>query len=561
MAGLWPCTICTLNNENSKTVCALCGTARKVIEPDSGSDEIEVLSGPLKKRKRPQSPKVTIPEANSRQSTKSPSLPSSPDLGFLIETPKLPPTAARKLSPDLASPLQTPKKPERKRKRTSPLSISQLGADSSSNESLVDFTTRIRKKAGLASNSNHVAEDVQHKQEVKKSSKIGEKALSPKQVERAIKKKLKKAEEKSSKTREKALSPKQVKRALKKIKKVEEKKDKVLKRKKQQEERARKRTKAAHQKAIHKVMTMYKAKNFMLHEIQIVFSPSVLEMNPEILLTLTNKSSDWCPGTSSKFHKHPFLYRVDDSIHERMVTWEKFHFDPTLGKENPFDKNRRSRNFPGAPELQTNPEVDPKPPAPRSYAVFYLKRDEVLNSALIDGILYESLMFTDVILLITDYRFSGLPRKPCPIQDKLWTIWLDSENRIRHKFVKTDKEAAEFIGRQTRTLAEEQFKPKSTVIGMAVAANVRGPERGVRRTLTDIWKTYLMQIDQVSEDKARRIVNTYPTFSSLWNAYEGLSVGDGEELLVDKLSNRHETVLSQRVYKWLYAAVTGNETI
>lgn len=520
MAGLWSCTICTLNNELSKIVCAVCGTARrKVSEPDSESDEIEFLSGPFKTRKPPQSPQ---------------SLPSSPDLGFL-NTPKLTQTDNRKLSPDLTSTQKTPEKPERKRKRTSPFSISKLGADSSSNESIVDFASRIRKKAGHTSNSLHAAEDVQHTPEVKKR--------------------------KASKTGAKALSPKQVQRALQKLKKAEEKKEKVLKRKKQQEERARKRAKAAQEKAIQKVITMYKAKNYMLHEIQIVFSPRVLDMNPEILPTLTNKSSDWCPGASSKFHKHPFQYRVDNSIHERIVTWEKYHFDPTLGKENPFDKNRRSRNFPGASEPRTNPEVDPKPAAPRSYAVFYLRRDEVLNSALMDGILEESLKFTDVILLVTNYRFSGLPRKPCPIQDKLWTIWFDSENRIRHKFVKTDKEAAEFIGRHTRTLAEEQFKPKPTVIGMAVAANVRGPERGVRRTLTDSWMSYLMQIDQVSEDKARRILNVYPTFSSLWNAYEGLSVEEGEKLLVDKLSNRHETALSQRVYRWLYAPVTGNETV
>jgi len=537
MAETWSCTICTLINEISKTVCDACGTARKVSVSDSESDGIEFLNSPFKKRKQELSPKP---------------LPSSLDLEFLKDTLK--PAQARQLSPDIDLTQKTPKIPVRKRKRTSPFSLSQLGIDSPFNDSCTDFESRVRKKAALASTPTNVVKDVRDIAAVKKVSK---KSLSPEQVERALKK-LNREENKTSK---KSLSPKQVERALKKLKREEEKRAKALKRKKQQEERAQKRAQAAKEKAIQKVQKMYKAKNYMLHEIQIVFNQRVLDMNPEILPTLANKSSEWCPGANSKFHKHPFQYRVDNSIHERMITWEKFHFDPSLGQENPFDKSRRSRNFPGVPEPQTNPKEDPKPGAPRTYAVFYLKSNEVLNDAIMNSILVESLSFTDVLLLVTNYRFSGLPKKPCRIQEQLWTIWFDSENRIRHKMVRTDKEAAEFIGRHTRTLAEEQFKSKPTVISMAVAAKVTGIERGTRKTLTDSWILYLMQIDKISEDKARRIVNVYPTFSSLWNTYSRLSVEEGEKLLVDKLSNRHETTLSQRVYRWLYAPVTGNETV
>jgi len=546
MPRTWTCALCTLVNDELSLACQVCGSARKTdfcpVESDCGSDRIHILGTLAKKQPANVSPPKRL-IANQHPNF----LPLSPDLEFLKDTPRS--SHSKDTFPSLGlsgierKPVKKKQKlSERERERAQPIcSPLMLGQGcSSSDDDEVDFMSKIHM---AASRTGSVVDENKVEDLVSVSKKSPPKSKSPrkrKSGDKVFK------EAKRVRKREKC-----------EIRKEEKAKKKALQRKKRDEER----TKAAKEKRIQKVEKRYKAKNYMLHEIQIVFHPKVLELNGEILPTLADKSSEWCPGPTSKFHKHAIQYRLDNSIHERMITWEKFHFDPSLGQENPFDKTKRSRNFSGPLEPSTDPKEDQKPGSQRSYAVFYIQSAEVLCNSIMNGIFEESLQFTDVILLVTNYTYSGLPRKSCPVQEKLTTIWFGSENRIRHKMVKTDKEAAQFVGRHTRTLAEEQFKVKPTAVTMAVAAKVTGMEKGVRRTLTDSWILYLMQIDQISEDKARKIVDIYPTFSSLWSAYSSSSVEEGEKLLADKLSNRNESVLSRKVYRWLYAPVTGNETI
>lgn len=86
---------------------------------------------------------------------------------------------------------------------------------------------------------------------------------------------------------------------------------------------------------------------------------------------------------------------------------------------------------------------------------------------------------------------------------------------------------------------------------------MKGGDRSVKRvraTLHEQYICYLMAIPQMSEDRARAIVNAYPTFHQLMRAYARCdSTEQRMNMLADiKVGDRRLGVLSQKVYHCLY---------
>jgi ERCC4-type nuclease len=134
-------------------------------------------------------------------------------------------------------------------------------------------------------------------------------------------------------------------------------------------------------------------------------------------------------------------------------------------------------------------------------------------------------------------------------------------DRVHVRQTNTTEETANFLSGMTRMLAEAPHREPLTSLSV-VGKSVTGAGKSGGTGLTGAWIGALNQIPGMSLEKARRVVDAFPTLRSLDSTYRRLeneeSVGGGDddegvdackELLEYKMGKgRREKVLSERVW-------------
>ena len=154
------------------------------------------------------------------------------------------------------------------------------------------------------------------------------------------------------------------------------------------------------------------------------------------------------------------------------------------------------------------------------------------------------------------------------INTALHQIFLMAD-RVHVRQTNTTEETANFLSGMTRMLAEAPHREPLTSLSV-VGKSVTGAGKSGGTGLTGAWIGALNQIPGMSLEKARRVVDAFPTLRSLDSTYRRLeneeSSGGGDDdegvdackgLLEYKMGKgRREKVLSERVWH----VIRGNKS-
>ena len=171
----------------------------------------------------------------------------------------------------------------------------------------------------------------------------------------------------------------------------------------------------------------------------------------------------------------------------------------------------------------------------------------------------------------------------------LGNIWCSSETKYKYRLLDTINDTVDYVVKLIRNYSRIPYKSDldagiSTARTLTMKSNDASARR-VRSTYTEQYICYLMQIPGLSEDRVTAIANKYPTFKSLYSAYENctndtqrnnlvavcamyplicivyqdiyINLFGNYNILQDvKVSNRRIGVLSERLCRAVYSKQT-----
>jgi len=141
-------------------------------------------------------------------------------------------------------------------------------------------------------------------------------------------------------------------------------------------------------------------------------------------------------------------------------------------------------------------------------------------------------------------------------------MWIQVEAKAHIKQTNSPQESADYLFRLTKTIAMLPYK-KDNAFSNFCAESIPRP-----KTREDTWINQLMQINGISYGIAKSISYNYPTFASLYQAYENEGITDKRksQLLMDlqrvdlQQGRKIGETLSNRIYR-LFCETDGTKLI
>lgn len=120
------------------------------------------------------------------------------------------------------------------------------------------------------------------------------------------------------------------------------------------------------------------------------------------------------------------------------------------------------------------------------------------------------------------------------------------------KFTIDLRDSAEFLVYLTRELSNTPYRERKTAMDFVPRMkSFRVRPDGKRIISSDAWLHFLQTVSGVSESKAQKIMDYYPTIETLLRVYldPSLEISMKENLLQDKMGINRQAALSKRIYE------------
>ena len=143
------------------------------------------------------------------------------------------------------------------------------------------------------------------------------------------------------------------------------------------------------------------------------------------------------------------------------------------------------------------------------------------------------------------------------------TVWLLIEQHVECTLTSTDEETAEYLANLTRALAEAPYYDDVTELHCVAKLKADSSATTAEEKAKCAWMRQVRQLPGLSEAKARKLLEHYPTLMSLLDEYEDPALTNDEKkcLLEDcMLEGRKAKKLSESMYR-LMTSNDPNELI
>ena len=158
-------------------------------------------------------------------------------------------------------------------------------------------------------------------------------------------------------------------------------------------------------------------------------------------------------------------------------------------------------------------------------------------------------------------RRSFAPTSEAELNDA--TVWLLIEQHVECTLTSTDEESAEYLVNLTRALSEAPYYDDVTELHCVAKLKADSAATTAEEKAKCAWMRQVQQLPGLSEAKARKLVEHYPTLMSLLDEYEDPTLTNDEKkcLLEDCLvEGRKARKLSESMYR-LMTSNDPNELI
>jgi hypothetical protein len=147
----------------------------------------------------------------------------------------------------------------------------------------------------------------------------------------------------------------------------------------------------------------------------------------------------------------------------------------------------------------------------------------------------------------------NLPPRDFELEDA--AMWCSIQFSVDIIPLSGDEQLTDFLQKMTRTISETPYRDQVTElecikkIRSDLPATARPHEKA-----RDTWERMLLQVPQLSLQRARNVTQVYPTMMSLWNDYQNLEASDvqKEAAIADCLGGKSQQMkISQSLFRIL----------